>query len=135
MSEPASSHSVNRAVDSVSTLTTMSFLIGPVSGALVAGGIYYGFSNLMESRTNQHRDNLHVLSQKLITPPSEHDPPPTAAARIVKKPLTTLIKQRWNEKVNELYGLTGRGGERASSWGREMLYGGDASADGENRSP
>lgn len=29
----------NRAVDSEFTFTTMSFLIGPVSGALVAGGV------------------------------------------------------------------------------------------------
>ncbi len=79
--------------------------------------------------------SLHVLSQKLITPPSEHDPPPTAAARIVKKPLSALVKQGWNEKVSELYALTGRGGERASSWGREVLYGGDASANGANQSP
>ncbi|KAH8997953.1 hypothetical protein EDB92DRAFT_1837107 [Lactarius akahatsu] len=97
----------------------MSFLIGPVSGALVAGGIYYGFSNLIES-------NLHALSQKLVTPPSEHDAPPTAAARIVKKPLTALVKQGWNEKVR---------GDRASSWGREVLYGGDAGANGANQSP
>ncbi|KAI9428533.1 hypothetical protein H4582DRAFT_1990737 [Lactarius indigo] len=142
----------HRAVDSGSTLTTMSFLIGPVSGALVAGGvspllilyavilkvlvkIYYGFSNLIESRTIQHRDNLHMLSQKLVTPPSEHDVPPTAAARVVTKPLTALVKQRWNEKVSELYTLTGRGGDRASSWGREVLYGGDAGANGANQSP
>ncbi|KAH9171803.1 hypothetical protein EDB89DRAFT_1968725 [Lactarius sanguifluus] len=113
----------------------MSFLIGPVSGALVASGIYYGFSNLIESRTIQHRDNLHALSQKLVTPPSEHDTPPTAAARVVKKPLTALVKQGWNEKVSELYALTGRGGDRASSWGREVLYGGDAGANGANQSP
>lgn len=32
-------HEINRAVNPGSTFTTMSFLIGPVSGALVAGGV------------------------------------------------------------------------------------------------
>jgi MICOS complex subunit MIC12 len=69
-----------------------------------------------------------MLSQRLITPPSEYDPPPPAAARIVKKPLTALIKQSWNEKVGGLYVFTRKGGGHASSWGRSVLYGGDASA-------
>ncbi|KAN0107731.1 hypothetical protein V8E52_009820 [Russula decolorans] len=105
----------------------MSFIIGPLSGALVAGGIYYGFSNLIESRTNRHREDLHTLSRRLITPPAEYDPPPPAAARIVMKPFAELIKQSWNDKVGGLYALTRKEGERASSWGRRVLYGGDAS--------
>lgn len=72
--------------------------------------------------------SLHVLSQRLITPPSEYDPPPPAAARVVRKPFTALIKQSWNEKVGDLYVCTRRGGKWAGSWGRSVLYGGDASA-------
>ncbi|KAF8480073.1 hypothetical protein DFH94DRAFT_459432 [Russula ochroleuca] len=105
----------------------MSFVIGPLSGALVAGGIYYGFSNLVESRTNRHREDLHTLSKRLITPPAEYDPPPPAAARIVMKPFMEVIKQSWNDKVGGIYALTRKEGERASSWGRRVLYGGDAS--------
>ena len=98
-------------------------------------GISWSLSRTRHTFRANLTHSLHVLSQKLITPPSEHDSPPTAAARIVKKPLTALIKQRWNEKVSDLYVLTGKGGEQAGSWGREVLYGGDASADGANESP
>ncbi|KAH9993303.1 hypothetical protein BJV74DRAFT_770993 [Russula compacta] len=106
----------------------MSFIIGPLSGALVAGGIYYGFSNLIDSRTDRHRQDLHALSRRLITPPAEYDPPTPAAARIVMKPFTELIKQSWNDKIGGFYALTRKEGERASSWGRRVLYGGDSSA-------
>jgi len=106
----------------------MSFIISSLSGALVAGGIYYGFSNLIELRTNRHREDLHALSRRLITPPAEHNPPPAAAARIVMKPFTELVKQSWNDKVGRLYALTRKEGERASSLERRVLYGGDASA-------
>lgn len=44
------------------------------------------------------------------------------------KPFTELIKQSWNDKVGGLYALTRKEGGRASSWGRRVLYGGDASA-------
>ncbi|KAI0267492.1 hypothetical protein BC834DRAFT_871540 [Gloeopeniophorella convolvens] len=106
----------------------MSFLIGPVSGALVAGGVYYGFSNLIESRTEQHRKDLHVLARRLITPPAEQDPPPSAADRITHSPFTSIVKQSWNDRLGELYGFTRREGERAGAWGRKVLYGGDADA-------
>ncbi|KAI9513390.1 hypothetical protein F5148DRAFT_1155476 [Russula earlei] len=106
----------------------MSFIVGPLSGALVAGGVYYGFSHLIESRTNRHREDLRALSQRLIAPPSEYDPPPPAAARIVMKPFTELVKQSWNDKVGRLYSLTRKEGERASALGRRIFYGGDASA-------
>jgi hypothetical protein len=43
------------------------------------------------------------------------------------KPFAELIKQSWNDKVGGLYALTRKEGERASSWGRRVLYGGDAS--------
>jgi altered-inheritance-of-mitochondria protein 5 len=33
----------------------MSFLLGTTAGALVAGGVYYGFSNLVHGRTVQHQ--------------------------------------------------------------------------------
>lgn len=78
--------------------------------------------------------SLRMLSKKLITPPSEYDPPPPAAARIVMKPFTELIKQSWNDKVGGLYALTRKEGERASSWGRRVLYGGDSSAGEANSS-
>ena len=102
----------------------------------------------LSNRTNQHKDefvplanrqtfrsnysfvprSLHTLSKKLITPAAEYDPPPPAAARIVMKPFTEQIKQSWNDKVGGLYALTRKEGARASSWGRRVLYGGDAGA-------
>ncbi|KAI0058482.1 hypothetical protein BV25DRAFT_1830147 [Artomyces pyxidatus] len=104
----------------------MSFLLGPLSGALVAGGVYYGFSNLIQTRTEQHREDLHTLSQRLITPPSTHPAPPPASARIVRAPFSTFVKQSWNEKISGLYEGVRREGSRASSWGRRVLYGGEA---------
>ncbi|KAF8957528.1 hypothetical protein BDZ97DRAFT_104269 [Flammula alnicola] len=55
----------------------MSFLVGPVSGALVAGGVYYGFSNLIQTRTEQHIKDLHALSVRLVETPNwyKHRPP------------------------------------------------------------
>ncbi|KAH9834751.1 uncharacterized protein C8Q71DRAFT_766217 [Rhodofomes roseus] len=36
----------------------MSFLVGPISGALAAGGVYYGFSTMIQTRTEQHRTDV-----------------------------------------------------------------------------
>ncbi|KAJ7748404.1 hypothetical protein B0H16DRAFT_1725595 [Mycena metata] len=50
----------------------MSFVLGPVSGALVAGGLYYGYSNMMQIR-------LHKLSVRLVETPALIMAPPSAA--------------------------------------------------------
>ncbi|KAI0049484.1 hypothetical protein FA95DRAFT_1489051 [Auriscalpium vulgare] len=105
----------------------MSFIVGPLSGALFAGGIYYGFSNLIQTRTEQHRSDLHTLSQRLIAPPSIHPAPPTAAARIVRNPFGSLVKHSWNDRLTGLYSSVRRESSRAGAWGRSVLYGGDAS--------
>ncbi|KAI0310961.1 hypothetical protein OF83DRAFT_814403 [Amylostereum chailletii] len=105
----------------------MSFVIGPLSGALVAGGVYFGFSNLIQTRTEQHRADLHTLSQRLITPPSTHPVPPPASARIVRDPFSSMVKHQWNEKLSSFYIGARREGERAGEWCRRVLYGGEAS--------
>ncbi|GLB39736.1 putative component of the MICOS complex, a large protein complex of the mitochondrial inner membrane that plays crucial roles in the maintenance of crista junctions, inner membrane architecture, and formation of contact sites to the outer membrane [Lyophyllum shimeji] len=81
----------------------MSFLIGPVSGALVAGGIYYGFSNLIHTRTDQLSKDLQTLSARLIEHPTLVQAPPPAAARITHHPFSSLLKDKWNQEIAKLF--------------------------------
>ncbi|KAF9045464.1 hypothetical protein BJ165DRAFT_1528330 [Panaeolus papilionaceus] len=106
----------------------MSVLIGPLSGALVAGGVYYGFSNLMHTRTEQHRRDLHALSVRLVETPSLIQAPPPAAERIHKDPLVTEIKSRWNHEVAVLFRGFQNLDKSAVEWGKSLLYGPPADA-------
>ncbi|KAF7304090.1 hypothetical protein MIND_00640500 [Mycena indigotica] len=83
-------------------LQTMSFLLGPVSGALVAGGLYYGYSTVMQTRTEQHRKDLHILSTRLTTTPALMTAPPPAASRISPTPFSAVLKERWNHEIGAL---------------------------------
>ncbi|KAF9011780.1 hypothetical protein BDQ17DRAFT_1233008 [Cyathus striatus] len=101
----------------------MSFFVGPVSGALLAGGVYYGFSNLINTRTEQHRKDLRALSVRLSETPTLTLAPPSAAARISDREFSTYVKSRWNEEVAYMVaGFRGWGG-KAQDWGRKVLYG------------
>lgn len=107
----------------------MSALVGPVAGALVAGGVYYGFSNLIQTRTEQHRRDLRVLSLRLSDAPAiPPNAPTSAAARIQEKPFTSLLQSRWNTQMESVFKSLGQWDERVADWGRESLYGGDASS-------
>ncbi|CAA7266282.1 unnamed protein product [Cyclocybe aegerita] len=101
----------------------MSFLLGPISGALVAGGVYYGFSNLMQTRTEQHKKDLHALSVRLVETPTLVQAPPSAASRIKPHPLSTEIKSRWNHEVAVLFAGFQNLDESAVAWGKSLLYG------------
>ncbi|EIM87364.1 uncharacterized protein STEHIDRAFT_56384 [Stereum hirsutum FP-91666 SS1] len=101
----------------------MSFVLGPLSGALVAGGFYYGFSNLIQTRTEKHRRDMHTLSIQLITPPSAHPAPASAAARIVHEPFSSILKTQWNERLAGLYRTVGDSEGRLVQWGKKVLYG------------
>ncbi|PBK99735.1 hypothetical protein ARMGADRAFT_918707 [Armillaria gallica] len=100
----------------------MSFLVGPVSGALVAGGVYYGFSNLIQSR-QQHRKDLHQLSVRLVETPSVVIAPPSAASRIAHKPFASVIHETWNGEVGAVYHWVRTSDKRLQEWGRKLLYG------------
>ncbi|KAH8080719.1 hypothetical protein BXZ70DRAFT_638299 [Cristinia sonorae] len=107
----------------------MSFLVGPLSGALVAGGVYYGFSNMIHSRTERHRVDLHRLSNELITStPLPSTAPAPASSRIVYQPFTSMLKHRWNAQVESLVKGARSWDENLGEWGRRWLYGGDAVA-------
>ncbi|KAA1474533.1 hypothetical protein DENSPDRAFT_841133 [Dentipellis sp. KUC8613] len=112
----------------------MSFLVGPVSGALVAGGIYYGFSNLIQSRTEQHRQDLHRLAQHFTESIPSHPAPASAAARVVHRPFTALLKQQWNEKIAAFVDGARASEERVADWSRRTLYGGPPSSESSKRS-
>ncbi|KAF9484067.1 hypothetical protein BDN70DRAFT_872966 [Pholiota conissans] len=101
----------------------MSFLIGPISGALVAGGVYYGFSNLMQTRTNQHIKDLHALSVRLVETPTLVQAPPPAATRIKPHPFTSEIKSQWNDEIAAVFKRIQSLDRTAVEWGRSLLYG------------
>ncbi|KAJ6619249.1 hypothetical protein B0H10DRAFT_1793943, partial [Mycena sp. CBHHK59/15] len=102
------------------------FLLGPLSGALVAGGFYYGYSNMIQTRTEAHRRDLHTLSVRLVATPALIVAPPSAATRITPRPLTTLVQSRWNQEVAALFAGLGAWDTRAQQWGKRLLYRSDA---------
>ncbi|KAF9224882.1 hypothetical protein BS17DRAFT_801679 [Gyrodon lividus] len=101
----------------------MSFLAGSLAGAVVTGGVYYGFSTLMQTRTAQHRSDLHVLSERLISASTIIPSPPPASTRIAHRPFTAMLKFQWNEQVANTFATVGGWERRASEWGRKLLYG------------
>ncbi|KAJ7748423.1 hypothetical protein B0H16DRAFT_906983 [Mycena metata] len=102
----------------------MSFLLGPVSGALVAGGLYYGYSNMMQIRTQTHITDLHKLSVRLVETPALIMAPPSAATRVTPRPFSTLLQSRWNQEVASLFAGMREWDTRAQEWGKRLLYGG-----------
>ncbi|KIM60505.1 hypothetical protein SCLCIDRAFT_1216785 [Scleroderma citrinum Foug A] len=101
----------------------MSFVAGSVAGALISGGVYYGFSNLIQTRTTEHRSDLHNLSERLVTASSVVPSPSPASTRIAHRPFLALIQSRWNEELASAFSAVTRWERHASEWGRKMLYG------------
>ncbi|KAF9238047.1 hypothetical protein BU15DRAFT_88487 [Melanogaster broomeanus] len=101
----------------------MSFLAGSLAGALVTGGVYYGFSNLMQTRTAQHRSDLHVLSERLVSASTIIPSPAPASTRITYRPFTAMVQSQWNEQIASAFATVGTWERRASDWGRKLLYG------------
>jgi len=112
-------------LDAYAGYISMSVLVGTLSGVLVAGGVYYGFSNMMHTRTELHRRDLNALSSKMSVPlPATMDAPPPAAERIAHSPMKALLKSRWNEQVEGLVKSAGSLEQNMSEWSRKWLYGG-----------
>ncbi|KAL0573361.1 hypothetical protein V5O48_008604 [Marasmius crinis-equi] len=101
----------------------MSFLIGPVSGALVAGGVYYGFSNLIQTRTKQISIDLHIQSVRLVETPTLVQAPPSAASRVVEKPFLAIVQAKWNEELEGVFRWCRDVDTRVVDWGRRTVYG------------
>ncbi|KAJ6545447.1 hypothetical protein B0H19DRAFT_1033892 [Mycena capillaripes] len=101
----------------------MSFLLGPVSGALVASGLYYGYSNMIQTRTETHKRDLHTLSVRLVETPALIMAPPSAATRVTPRPFISLLQSRWNQEVSSLFAGLGNLETRAQEWGKRLLYG------------
>jgi len=101
----------------------MSIFLGPISGALVAGGVYYGLSNLIHTRTEQHTKDLHLLSVRLVDTPNLVQAPPSAATRIKPHPFTTQLKSQWNNEIAALVSGIQNFDKSALNWGRSLLYG------------
>ncbi|KAJ3879003.1 hypothetical protein F5051DRAFT_404136 [Lentinula edodes] len=96
----------------------MSFLLGPVSGALVAGGIYYGFSNLIQARTMQLSTDLHIQSTLLLhspTPAWISTYPSPAASRVEHSPFISLIQAGWNEQIEKAFVGVGQADKHVSN--------------------
>ncbi|KAI6165307.1 hypothetical protein EDD17DRAFT_1472982 [Pisolithus thermaeus] len=98
----------------------MSFLAGSIAGAVVSGGVYYGFSSLMQSRCVVVI--LHLLSERLVTASTVLSPPP-ASTRVVHRPFLTLVQSRWNQEVASVFATVAKWEQHASEWGRKLLYG------------
>ncbi|KAF8646645.1 hypothetical protein AX16_007144 [Volvariella volvacea WC 439] len=101
----------------------MSFLVGPISGALAAGGVYYGFSALIQTKIEQHQRDLHNLSLQLIKSPNFLHAPPPAATRIPEHTFTSVIQARWNTQVANLFAGFREWDQRVEDWGKKLLYG------------
>ncbi|KAF6751187.1 hypothetical protein DFP72DRAFT_1071734 [Ephemerocybe angulata] len=101
----------------------MSILVGPISGALVAGGVYYGFSNLISSRTDQHQRDLAYLTQRLSETPTLVQGPPRAASLIKHNDLASYAKAKWNQEIETLATGFRNWDRRAVDWARNALYG------------
>ncbi|KZP17375.1 hypothetical protein FIBSPDRAFT_747096 [Athelia psychrophila] len=101
----------------------MSFLVGSLAGGLVAGGVYYGFSNLMLTRTVEHRLDMHVLSQRLVGASSTVPSPPSAATRITHRPFASLLKDKWNQQTATVVEKVHAWDGEVQEWGRKVLYG------------
>lgn len=104
----------------------MSFVAGSLAGALVMGGIYHGFSNLVQTRTAQHRADIHMLSERIANASTTIPSAPPASTRITHHPLTSLIQSKWNDEVAGLFGTAWRWEQRAVELGKKVLYGDDS---------
>ncbi|KAI0366551.1 hypothetical protein BV20DRAFT_971713 [Pilatotrama ljubarskyi] len=104
----------------------MSFLVGTASGALVAGGVYYGLSSMISGRTQQHRADLHHLSERLVNAASDIPAPVPAAARIPQRPFVSMLQSSWNNQVEALFRRTRDIDQHVVEWARRTLYGGEA---------
>ncbi|KIM82853.1 hypothetical protein PILCRDRAFT_820141 [Piloderma croceum F 1598] len=93
-----------------------------MAGGLVAGGVYYGFSNLILTRTAQHRIDLHTLSERLVAAAPVVPSPPPASARISHRPFASLMKDQWNQQTAAIYGKVRALDDRVLEWGRKILY-------------
>ncbi|TFK75577.1 hypothetical protein BDN72DRAFT_746197, partial [Pluteus cervinus] len=101
----------------------MSFLVGPISGALTAGGVYYGFKSLIQTRTEQHQRDLHHLSLQLDSPAQVHAPLPASARYHTDATLATAVKIQWNREIANLFAGAQEWDRRLGAWGKNLLYG------------
>ncbi|KAF5325071.1 hypothetical protein D9619_009899 [Psilocybe cf. subviscida] len=85
--------------------------------------VYYGFSNLMQTRTEQHIRDLRALSVRLVDTPTLVLAPTSAAARIKPHPLASEVKAQWNDHVSALFTGVANLDKTAVRWGQSLLYG------------
>jgi len=100
----------------------MSFLVGPIAGGLVAGGVYYGFSNLIHTKTAQHRKDMHALSERLTGASTIVPSPPPASARIAHRTFPSLLQDKWNQQTAIIFGKVRSLDDKVLELGRKILY-------------
>ncbi|EJF59874.1 hypothetical protein DICSQDRAFT_156037 [Dichomitus squalens LYAD-421 SS1] len=105
----------------------MSFLVGAASGALVAGGVYYGFSAMITTRTQHHQADLHRLSERLVNAAADIPAPVPASQRIPDRTFVTALQSQWNSQIETVFRGARQLDRSIIEWGRKTLYGGDAS--------
>ncbi|THV07294.1 hypothetical protein K435DRAFT_772649, partial [Dendrothele bispora CBS 962.96] len=90
---------------------------------LVAGGVYYGFSNLIQTRTKQLSTDLHIQSVRLVETPNVVQAPPSAASRIPEKPFLSMLEAKWNDQIETVFNWARDSDKNIVEWGRRVLYG------------
>ncbi|KZV80428.1 hypothetical protein EXIGLDRAFT_780958 [Exidia glandulosa HHB12029] len=80
----------------------MGFFAGALSGALVAGGVYYAYSSTIQQRTAKHCTELRALSRQLEDPPIVRNAPAPAVTRVPIRPFRDQFMQKWNEGLQGL---------------------------------
>ncbi|KAF9267929.1 hypothetical protein L218DRAFT_955103 [Marasmius fiardii PR-910] len=101
----------------------MSFFLGLVSGTLFAGGVYYGFSDMIHERLKQLSTDLHTQSVHLAETPTLVQAPPSAASRIPEKQFLDMVQTKWNDQVEGLYKWCQDVDRRVLDWGQKTVYG------------
>ncbi|KAF5350603.1 hypothetical protein D9756_008656 [Leucocoprinus leucothites] len=119
--------------------------VGPVAGALVAGGLHDRCTMVSPISSKPERTtcagSTHTFSSLLPMPsltrnlysvfllPSSPllaknlNAPPSAASRITSHPWSSYAESRWNQEIAYLFAGVREWDRRASEWGRKVLYG------------
>ena len=69
--------------------------------------------------------SLHTVSHRFEVDSAQLTTP-TASDRIVQRPFSTLMQNRWNKQVDVLFERAAEWNGHVTVWVRRVFYGGDA---------
>jgi len=115
-----SSSSLDMAVGNIFEVRQDFMFVGVVSGAVVAGGLYYAFSNSIQSQTLKSRAQLQSLSQQLQSP-LPPTPQTVSNRQHVNQTFKGLLKQRWNEGLTTMFIRIHEWDRKVEDWGKSLI--------------